>query len=341
MPRLYRSDIVDHLGLVAGMDDALGMGEVLDRTMPHTPATRLVTVGHAVNALVRNGLGFVPQQCSLVPMCFQHTPTPRLVAPGIDAPHLHDETRGRAWETRYAAGVTARYRLIAVTAAHRLGLTPTCAPLDRTSCPVDGRDNRSEEPDAHVMPLTRGDRRAHRPDLHHVMLDVMVAHHAGSPVLMTPRSGHTHEARAVGPVVTDHMRPLQTTDGTTSLVADRALDRAANLQKLADTGVIGSTRVPATLTAAQQAWEQATLEARFPLHAGDRDHVWASTDGGVAHRGVRISSAHRRPQAQHTVDHHWRPQRAAEAKACQTLCRGGPASARGLEAWCAHHRPSR
>ena len=126
MPRLYRTEILDHLGLVAGMYDERGIGDVLDRTTQHTPETRFVPVGHALKARVLHGLGFVHQPLYLVPMFCQNKPTPRLVAPGIDAQPLHDEMLGRALDTLSAAGVTARYRLMAVMAAHRLELTPTC-----------------------------------------------------------------------------------------------------------------------------------------------------------------------------------------------------------------------
>jgi transposase len=273
MPRLYRSDILDHLGLGAGMDDELGSGEVLDRTLQHTPETRFVTVGNAVKAMVRKGLGVVHQQRYLVPMFFQNKPTQRLVAPGIEAPQLHDDTLGRAFDTLYAAGVTARYRLIAGTAAQRLGLTPTVAHLDRTSVHGDGHYHSSQEPDEPVMHMTRGYSRDHRPDLTHVMLALRGEHHAGIPVLMTPLSGTTRDARDVGPVVTAPMRQLQTTDGTTCLVADSARYRAENRQKLADTGVTWITRVPATVTEAQNALEQVPLDAMVPLKAGSRDHV--------------------------------------------------------------------
>jgi transposase len=273
MPRLYRSEILDHLGLGAGMDDELGSGEGLDRTLQHTPETRFVTVGNAVKAMVRKGLGFVHQQLDLVPMFFQNKPTQRLVAPGIEAPQLHDDTLGRAFDTLYAAGVTARYRLIAGTAAQRLGLTPTVAHLDRTSVHGDGHYHSSQEPDEPVMHMTRGYSRDHRPDLTHVMLALRGEHHAGIPVLMTPLSGTTRDARDVGPVVTAPMRQLQTTDGTTCLVADSARSSEENLQKLADTGVTWITRVPATVTEAQTALEQVPLDAMVPLKEGSRDPV--------------------------------------------------------------------
>ncbi len=62
MPRRYGSAVLDHLGLVAGMFDELGIGDVLDRAIQHTPETRIVTVGSAGKAMVLNGLGFVHQQ---------------------------------------------------------------------------------------------------------------------------------------------------------------------------------------------------------------------------------------------------------------------------------------
>jgi Domain of unknown function (DUF4277) len=100
MPRLYRTEILDHLGLVAGMYDELGIGDGRDRTTQQPPETRFVSVGHAVNAMVRNGVGCVHQPRYRVPMFLQHNPTPRLVAPGLEAKQLHDDTLGRALDTR-------------------------------------------------------------------------------------------------------------------------------------------------------------------------------------------------------------------------------------------------
>jgi transposase len=148
--------------------------------------------------------------------------------------------------TLYDSGVTALYSLMAVTAAERLGFTPTFAHLDRTSFHVEGRDNSAEEPEARVLHLTRGDSRDHRPDLNQVMRDLIVAHQAGIPLLMKPLSGHTRAASDFGHVVTPHMAQLPATYGPTSLVADSALYRAENLQKLAHTGSQWLTRVPAT-----------------------------------------------------------------------------------------------
>jgi hypothetical protein len=121
MQQPYRRHSLDHVGRVAGMFDELGLGDVIDRATPQPPETRMVTVGNAVKAMVLNGLGVVNQQLDLGPRLFHHKPTSRLLAPGIDAQPRNADTLGRALEKLSAYGVTALYRLMATTAAQRLG----------------------------------------------------------------------------------------------------------------------------------------------------------------------------------------------------------------------------
>jgi transposase len=317
----YRSQVLDHLGLVAGMFDELGIGDVIDQATQQNPEMRRVTVGNAVKAMILNGLGFVNQQLYLVPMFFHNKPTHRLLAPEIDANHLNDDALGRALDTLYAYGVTELYSLIAATAARRLGLTPTFVHLDSTSFHVDGRYNSGEEPDARVIHITRGYSRDHRPDLNQVMLDLMVEHQAGIPLLMRPLSGNTSDARDFGQVVSQHLQQLHLTYGTTYLVADSALYSEANLQKLADMGSKWITRVPATLTAAQVALAQVDPAAMAPLTEGYRYHALETTYGGVVQRSVLMYSEHRRPQAQRTTDTHLLRQGTDDLKAFKKLCR--------------------
>jgi transposase len=316
-----RSEILDHLGLVAGMFDELGIGNVLDQATQQDPEQRIVPRGNAVKAMVLNGLGFVNQQLYLVPMFFQNKPTQQLIAPGGDAPHLNDDTLGRALDTLYDYGVTELSTLIATTAAARLGITPTFAQLDSTSFHVDGRYNSGEEPDEQGIHITPGYSRDHRPDLNQVMLDLIVEHRAGIPVWMKPLSGNTSDASDFGHMVTQHIAHLQTGHGFAYLVADSALYSEENLQKLSQTTIKWITRVPAPVTAAQEALATVDPEAMLPLRAGYRYHSLASCYGGIEQRWVLIYSERRRPQAQRTVDKHWLKQSTAEVKAFQKLGR--------------------
>jgi transposase len=321
MEQTYRSQILDHLGLVAGMFDELGIGEVVDKATQQNPDMRDLTVGEAVKAMVLNGLGFVNHALYLVPRFFQNKPTSRLIAPRVTPAQLNDDALGRALETLYADGVTELYRLIAATAAKRLGLAATFAHLDSTSFHVDGRYNSEEEPEAEVIHITRGYSRDHRPDLNQVMLELIVEHQAGIPVLMQPLSGNTSDGKTFGHVVKAYVTQLQTTYGTTYLVADSALYNEDNLQKLAETTVKWITRVPATLGEAQAALAQAAPSTMPLLTEGYRYQVLHSTYGGVAQRWLLLASEHRYAQAQRTVDKQLRKQSDQESQEFTQLCR--------------------
>jgi transposase len=108
----------------------------------------------------------------------------RLISPRVAPEQLNDDALGRALEPLYDYGVTKLYSLIATTAAKRLGLAPRFAHLDSRSFHVDGRYHSEEEPEAEVIHITRGYSRDHRPDLNQVMLELMVEHQAGLPLLI-------------------------------------------------------------------------------------------------------------------------------------------------------------
>src|ERR671915_501670 len=149
-----------------------------------------------------------------------------------------------------------------------LGACPNYAHLDTTSFHVDGRYNSGGEPDEKVVHITQGYSRDHRPDLNQVMLELIVEHQAGIPVLMKPLSGNSSDAQEFGHVIRAHVEQLQTTYGTTYLVADSALYSEDNLQKLANTHMKWITRIPATVSEAQSALAQADPQAMIPLMEG-------------------------------------------------------------------------
>ena len=112
-----------------------------------------------------------------------------------------------------------------------------------------------------------------------------------------------------------------TTCPSAYLVADSALYSADNLHKLAETSLKWITRVPATLTEAQEVLAQVQPETMPSLAEGYRYAVVASSYGGVAQRWVLIYSEKRQPQAQRTVDKQWRRQSDHEVQAFKRLGR--------------------
>jgi transposase len=106
VPPRYRSQTLDHLGLVAGRYEELGIGETIDRMITQDADKRWVSLGQAVKAMVLNGLGFVNQRLYLVPRFFWDKPTERLVGEGIQPEQLNDDVLGRTLDALYKFGVT-------------------------------------------------------------------------------------------------------------------------------------------------------------------------------------------------------------------------------------------
>jgi transposase len=167
--------------------------------------------------------------------------------------------------------------------------------------------------------ITPGYSRDHRPDLNQVMLELMVEHQAGIPLLMKPLSGNSSDTQDFGEAVRLHVNQLQTTYDLTYLVADSALYSEANLAKLARTQIKWITRVPATLREAQAALAQADPPVMVALQEGYRAHELPSTYAGVEQRWVLIHSEPRQAQAQRTVNKQWRHQSDQEVKAWKKL----------------------
>ena len=317
----YQSQSLDHLGLVAGMFEELGIGDAIDRAIAQDMTKRTVSLGQAVKAMILNGLGFVNQQLYLVPSFFQHKPTERLVGPGITAADLNDDVLGRGLDALYGYGVTPLYSLIATQAAQRLGLTAQFAHLDTTSFHVDGRYNGADAPDDRVVHITPGYSRDHRPDLNQVMLELIVEHQAGIPILMKALNGNTNDCSEFGQVVTAHVQQLHAAHRLTYLVADSALYSADNLETLAHSGVPWITRVPATLAEARAVLAQVDPNTLAPLTEGYRFQEVTATYAGIAQRWVVVYSEARRAQARRAVDKQVRTQGEAELQAFKKLCR--------------------
>ena len=135
-PQPYRTLVLDHLGLVAACLKNSGSPRSSTKAAQQDPERRIVTAGHAVKAMVLNGLGFINQQLYLVPHFFQNKPLSRLIAPGIQASHLNDDTLGRTLDTLDDFGVTELYRPHCRHGGHAFGTDAHVPPsrYDEFSC---------------------------------------------------------------------------------------------------------------------------------------------------------------------------------------------------------------
>ena len=128
MNETYKSETLEHLGLVAGMFDELGIGELVDKHVPQDLEQRKISVGQALKAMVLNGLGFANRRLYLTTKFFQNKATERLLGQGVKPEQLNDDALGKALDDLYSHGVSELYSKLAAQAATRLGIRPKVSP---------------------------------------------------------------------------------------------------------------------------------------------------------------------------------------------------------------------
>ena len=79
----YTNERLDHLGIVAGVCQEIGLAAWLDAGDPGS--RQQVSIGTATVAMILNGLSFSNRQLYLVPQFFANKPIKHLLEPGIAA----------------------------------------------------------------------------------------------------------------------------------------------------------------------------------------------------------------------------------------------------------------
>ncbi len=103
---LYLNERLDHLGIVAGVCQEIGLAAWLDTQDPGN--RQQVSVGTATVAMILNGLGFSNRQLYLVPQYFANKPVEHLLGAGIKAEMLNDDCLGRTLDWLYAHDLWTR-----------------------------------------------------------------------------------------------------------------------------------------------------------------------------------------------------------------------------------------
>lgn len=247
----YKSYSLDHLGLVAGLYDDLGIGQHIDELVPQDLEQRNVSIGTAVKAMIINGLGFTNRALYLMPHFFEDKPIERLLGQGIKAEYLNDDMLGRVLDDLYDYDVTRLYSQIAIPCIQQLGLDGQKAHIDSTGFHIDGNVNSGHPPDdPNVIHVTRGYSRDHRPDLNQVSLQLIVEQQAGIPMLMRALSGNSVDTVAFNETLNNHINQFDTDFKIEYLMGDAALYTKDNLQAMTDCYWI--SRVPRSLKSSKE-----------------------------------------------------------------------------------------
>lgn len=313
-PDSYTSKLLNHLGLVAGMYDELGIGETLDRLIKQDKTQRQVTIGQAIKAMVLNGLGFAHRALYLTEQFFQDKPVNRLIGDDIEAKQLNDDVLGRALDTLYGYGLERLYSQITALSLKRLGLSSTFAHLDSTSFHPEGHN--AQEQEEGVIHITKGYSRDHRPDLNQVVLQLICERQAGIPLLMQPLSGNSSDKDNFRNTINSHIKQLQEFN-IDYIVADSALYTAATIEDMND--FLWISRVPETLTQARD-----IIHAKAPELMSNRlQRAWChltTTYGTIQQRWVVVYSPQAYQRALKTLNKECLKQSTSEFKQFNKLC---------------------
>jgi transposase len=184
-----RIERLDHLGIVAGVCQEIGLGAYLDALAG--PSHQQVSVGTATMAMILNGLGFSNRRLYLVSQFFATKPVEHLLGPGITAEMLHDDCLGRTLDWLYAHDPTALFAGIARQARQRFGISARQVHVDTTSFSVTGEY--AADLDAHSIAVTYGYSRDHRADLKQWMLALATTRTGDIPVYCHALDGHASD----------------------------------------------------------------------------------------------------------------------------------------------------
>ena len=267
---IYTNERLDHLGIVAGVCREIGIASYLDAFDDQYHDH--VSVGTAVVAMIRNGLGFSNRRLYLTPQFFANKPLDVLLGPGIQAEDLNDDCLGRALDWVAAHDPTALFAGIALQARQRVGIAVTQLHGDTTRFAVSG-DYHPEpgEADAQAIAITYGYSRDHRADLKQWALALITTKDGEIPIWYQALDGNSSDKETI---IAAHLACVQqmreASEDPGWAIADSALYSAANLRQLNEAHVAWITRVPETLGLAKAA----VTRTDAPWQAGAQEGTW-------------------------------------------------------------------
>ncbi len=309
---------VNHLGIIAGIVDEIGIVEIIDHLLGTHPLEE-VSAGHVVKALILNCLGFLTAPLYLFSQFFVGKATEHLIGPGVKPEHLNDSRIGRVLDQLYKKGLTSVFVEIALAAVKRFGVSIKQAHLDGSSMCVQGEylNNQPETNSAKMVPeeqssgyqdsakseaeenaepvpieITHGYSRDYRPDLKQFTLAMITSGDGDVPLYLRVGNGNDADQAIFTEVIAEFQQQWKAAQPEV-YVADAALYSEENLAALGETPWI--SRVPATIAEAQQLMQTLPSEM-FTVSCSDNYAIAevCSTYAGIRQRWLVVQSEVRR-----------------------------------------------
>jgi len=242
---------IDHLGIVAGVIQDLGIIEMIDsRIVPDEREE--ITTGEAIAGMIINGLGFSDRPISLTPQFFQGKALDILIREGITPDMLNRFKLGRSLDKVFSYGCDLLFSEIALSVCQQEGIDLRFNSLDTTSFSLTGEY--APDSDEHTILVTHGYSKDHRPDLKQVIQELMVSQDGGVPFMSKSHDGNASDSNIFRERSAAILKELAASEGPRYLIADSKLYTSENAANLCHLPFI--TRIPGNLKAVGEVIEQ-------------------------------------------------------------------------------------
>jgi transposase len=246
-----------------------------------------ITPGEAVAGMILNGLGFAHRPLSLTPQFFTNKPLDLLFRPGVRAEMFNRFKLGRTLDEVQAYGYDLLLSELALAVCAQENIAQRFHHLDTTS--FARRGAYAPESDEHVIRITHGYAKDHRPDLKQTVLELLVSQDGGVPLVRKSWDGNTSDTQIFKERAEALMAAFARSPTPRYLGADAKLHTADTAATLAKLGFI--TRIPGTLKLVSQVIAQALQWDRWSrLDAMTRYDGLELCHYGMAQRWLVVSS---------------------------------------------------
>jgi transposase len=209
----------------------------------------------------------------MYPQYFEERPVERLIGKGSKAEFINDDALGRCLDKHHETGVSGIYQTLSANVVKHLGLPCESINLDSTSIHGDGKYEHDE--DSQAVKLVRGYSREHRPELNHVVLNLITENKAGIPVYMQAASGNINDNKALKILLNTTLAAQD----SQHFIADAALYTARTIQSLDEQKQLFISCTPHKLKQVKEAIaEKSTLD--FKTFDNGYSVAWLDSDYG-------------------------------------------------------------
>ena len=235
---------LDHLGIVSGVIDDLGLVEAIDRRLQRDKnGLEEISPGEAVKGMILNGLGFVSKPLSLTPRFFQNKPLALLFRSGVSADDFNRFKLGRTLDHVFEYGADKLFSELSFDVCLQEGVEQRFNSEDTTTFSVTGESY--ADSDEHAVSVTHGYSKDHRPDLKQVVHELMVSQDGGVPLQMKTWSGNESDTVIFRKRTQALVEQFGQSELARYLIADSKLYDSGNEPHLSRLRFI--TRIPSTL----------------------------------------------------------------------------------------------